>query len=95
MKIFVQIASYRDPELLPTINSCNENAKNPNNLVFGICRQFHPDDKFDNLSEFENDERFKIINIPHQESRGVCWARNQVQQLYCNVEYSLLIDSHL
>jgi hypothetical protein len=31
MKIFVQIASYRDPELILTIKSCLENAKNPEN----------------------------------------------------------------
>lgn len=95
MKIFIQIASYRDPELKPTIKSCLENAKNPNNLVFGICRQYHSDDKFDDLSEFEKDDRFKVLNIPYQESLGVCWARNQVQQLYNEEEYTLQIDSHM
>jgi hypothetical protein len=35
--IFVQIASYRDPELVPTIKDCISKAKNPENLVFGIC----------------------------------------------------------
>ena len=95
MKIFIQIASYRDPELLPTIKSCLENAKYPENLVFGICRQFHPDDKFDDLTEYETDGRFKILNILHQESKGVCWARNQVQQLYKDEEYTLQIDSHM
>jgi hypothetical protein len=95
MKIFIQIASYRDPELKPTIKSCLENAKNPNNLVFGICRQYHPDDKFDDLSEFEKDDRFKVLNMPYQESLGVCWARNQVQQLYNEEEYTLQIDSHM
>ena len=34
-KIFVQIASYRDPELLPTIEDMLQKAKNPENLVFG------------------------------------------------------------
>jgi len=95
MKIFVQIASYRDPELLPTIKSCLENTKYPQNLTFGIARQFHPDDKFDDLTEYENDSRFRILNIPHQESKGVCWARNQVQQLYKEEEYTLQIDSHM
>jgi hypothetical protein len=95
MKIFVQIASYRDPELLPTIKSCLENAKHPEKLVFGICRQFHPDDKFDDLTEYETDDRFRILNIPHQEALGVCWARNQVQQLYKEEEYTLQIDSHM
>ena len=95
MKIFIQIASYRDPELVPTIKSCLENSKNPQNLVFGIARQFHEDDKFDDLSEFEKDKRFKILNIPYQESKGVCWARNQVQQLYNEEEYTIQIDSHM
>ena len=95
MKIFVQIASYRDPELIPTIKSCLENAKYPENLRFGIARQFHPDDKFDNLSEYDTDNRFKIINVPYLESKGVCWARNQVQQLYNDEDYTLQIDSHM
>jgi glycosyltransferase involved in cell wall biosynthesis len=95
MKIFIQIASYRDPELIPTIKSCLENSKHPENLVFGICRQFNPEDKFDDLTEYDTDDRFKILNIPHQESKGVCWARNQVQQLYKDEEYTLQIDSHM
>jgi hypothetical protein len=52
-----------------------ENAKKPKNLRFGIARQFHPNDKFDDLSEYDKDKRFKIINIPYEESKGVCWAR--------------------
>ncbi len=94
-KIFVQIASYRDPQLIPTIKNMLENAKNPQNITIGIARQFHPDDKFDDLSEFDNDERFKVINIPHEESKGVCWARNLTQQQYDGEEYTLQIDSHM
>jgi len=95
MKIFVQIASYRDPQLIPTIKSMLENAKKPENLVLGICRQYHPDDKFDDLSEYEKDKRFRILNVLYTESKGVCWARNQVQQLYKNEKYTLQIDSHM
>jgi glycosyltransferase involved in cell wall biosynthesis len=72
-----------------------ENAKKPKNLVIGIARQFHPEDGFDDLSEYENDKRFRILNIPYQESKGVCWARHQVQQLYKGEEYTLQIDSHM
>ncbi len=95
MSIFIQIASYRDPELIPTLKNCLENAKNPENLVFGICRQYHPDDTFDNLSEYEKDNRFRIINVLYNEAKGVCWARNQVQQLYNGEDYTLQIDSHM
>ena len=95
MKIFVQIASYRDPQLIPTIENMLENSKRPKNLRIGVARQFHPDDKFDDLSKFENDSRFRILNIPHEEAEGVCWARNLVQQLYQDEEYTLQIDSHM
>ena len=95
MKIFIQIASYRDPQLIPTIKNALENAKYPKKLVFGICRQYHPDDKFDDLSEYNKDKRFRIVNVLYSESKGVCWARNQVQQLYKNEEYTLQIDSHM
>ena len=95
MKIFVQIASYRDPQLVPTLKSMLENAKKPENLRIGICRQYHPDDKFDVLDEYENDERFRVLNIPYLESKGVCWARNAVQQLYEGEKYTLQIDSHM
>ena len=95
MKIFVQIASYRDPQLVPTIKNMLENAKRPKNLVLSIARQFHEEDGFDNLSEFENDKRFKILDIPYVESKGVCWARHLTQQQYNNEEYTLQIDSHM
>ena len=95
MKIFIQIASYRDPELIKTIKSAIENAKKPKNLVFAIARQFNSNDKFDDLSEYENDKRFRILNIPYLESKGACWARHLIQQLYEGEEYTLQIDSHM
>lgn len=95
MKIFIQVASYRDPQLIPTINSALENASNPENLFFGIARQFSEDDGFDNLDEFRNDDRFRILDIPYTESKGACWARNQIQQLYKDEEFTLQIDSHM
>ena len=41
-KIFIQIASYRDPQLIPTIKSALENAEFPERIHFGICRQYNP-----------------------------------------------------
>jgi glycosyltransferase involved in cell wall biosynthesis len=95
MKIFVQIAAYRDPQLIPTIENMLENAKRPKNIVIGVARQFHPEDGFDDLSKYKKDKRFRILDIPYTESKGVCWARNQVQQLYGGEEYTLQIDSHM
>ena len=88
-KIFVRIASYRDPELIPTIEDCIKKAKNPELLSFGICYQ---DSKFS--KKFDKDPRFKILKINYKESKGVCWARHQVESLYNKEEFTLQIDSH-
>lgn len=93
-KIFIQIASYRDPELIPTIKDCILNAKYPENLVFSIAWQHSPNDIWDDLSEFKNDPRFKINDINYLDSQGACWARNLLQQNYDGEEYTLQLDSH-
>lgn len=94
-KIFVQIASYRDPQLRHTIADMIKNAKRPEKLVIGVARQFNEEDGFDDLSDYQDDERFRILNIPYNEAEGVCWARNLVQQLYQDEQYTLQIDSHM
>lgn len=92
--IYIQIASYRDPQLLPTIRDAIDKAKFPHNLRFGIAWQHCDSDIWDNLDEFKNDLRFKILDIDHKDSQGVCWARNLVQKLYNGETYTLQLDSH-
>lgn len=92
--IFIQIASYRDPQLLLTLKDCLAKAKYPKNLRFGIAWQHHPDDTWDMLDEYIHDERFKILDIDYRDSQGVCWARNLIQSLYANETYTLQLDSH-
>jgi len=93
-KIFISIASYRDPELIPTIKDCIKTCKLPHNLIFGISRQYHPDDGFDNLSNYKKDKRFKIIETTYDKSLGVCDARHNIQKLYDGEEFYLQLDSH-
>ena len=93
-KIFIQIASYRDPQLVPTIKDCIEKAKNPKKLVFSVAWQHSTEDLWDNLDEFKDDKRFRIVDIDYKESKGACWARNQLQQNYKDEEYTLQLDSH-
>lgn len=93
-KIFIQIAAYRDPQLVPTLKDCISKAKHPNNLVFSIAWQHSVDDVWDNLDEFKSDPRFKIIDIDYKTSKGACWARNTLQQQYDGEEYTLQLDSH-
>lgn len=94
MSIFVQIASYRDPQLIPTIRDLLSKAKYPELLTVAICRQYHPDDGFDNIDQYRSDQRFKILDVYYTQSKGVCWARNFIQQLYAGEDYTLQIDSH-
>ena len=92
--IFIQIASYRDPQLLHTLRDALDKAKYPENLRFGISWQHSANDEWDNLDEFKYDHRFKIIDIDYKDSKGVCWARNLVQNLYQGEKYTLQLDSH-
>ena len=92
--IFVQIASYRDNELLPTIKDCLKNAKWKKNLHFCIAWQHSDKDKWDNLDEYKNDPRFNIIDINYKDAKGVCWARNRLQRYYKGETYTLQLDSH-
>ena len=94
-KIFVQIASYRDPQLIPTIEDCMAKARHADRLTFGICCQYHVDDKFDDLIEFENRPNFNISYVHYNETKGACWARNKLQGFYNGEEYTLQIDSHM
>tara|TARA_R100001460_G_scaffold36444_3_gene69963 strand:- start:2015 stop:3238 length:1224 start_codon:yes stop_codon:yes gene_type:complete len=92
--IFVQIASYRDPELIPTLHSLINNAKYPEQLTICVAHQHSSKDKWDTLEEFKDDSRFIIIDIPYEESLGTCWARNQIQQHYTKEFFTLQLDSH-
>ena len=89
--IFVQIASYRDTELIPTIEDCIRKAKFPENLTFGIAWQ-HSNEQ--DLSKYKEDKRFKILDIPYKESKGASWARSKINSLYSDEKYTLQIDSH-
>ena len=90
-KIFVQIASYRDPELVPTIRDLIAKAKYPENLTFGICWQR---DETESLEEFTNDPRFRVMDVLYYKSEGLGWARNITQKFWKDEFYTLQIDSH-
>lgn len=92
--IFVQIASYRDPELLPTIRNLLEMAAHPENIKICIAWQHSEEDKWDTLEEYYDDDRFIILDIPHTKTKGTCWARYNIQQQWSGEAYTLQLDSH-
>jgi hypothetical protein len=94
-RILIHLPAYREPELVPTIKSALENAEFPERLVFGICRQFNPEDGFDNVDEFRNDKRFKIKDIPYLEAKGLPYARAVInEELLDDEEFVVQLDSH-
>lgn len=90
--IFVHIASYCDPELLPTIEDCFDKADRPAELRFGICWQHTEDDTC--LDPFWNHHQFRIDRVRAEDSRGCCWARARSQALYRGEDYVLQLDGH-
>ena len=89
-KILVSIASYRDPQLIPTVESLYNNAKFPSLLHVVICEQNHYTDKF-NIVKRPN---MTVIRMSSDDARGPCWARYLIQQEWRGEEYYLQIDSH-
>ena len=90
-RIFIQIAAYRDPELVPTLRDCVAKADRPDLLTFGIAWQR---DETETLAEFANDDRIRLFECDWSESRGACWARHALQQFYDGERYTLALDSH-
>jgi hypothetical protein len=99
MSIFIQIASYRDPELALTIEDAILRANKPEELRFVVCWQYHPKDDFTNSQRelFSKTKTIEVIDIDISTKPflGTCWARNQIQQLYDNEDYTLQLDSHM
>lgn len=89
--IFVQIASYRDPELLNTVADCLKTSSCPERLRFGICWQKTEEES---ITPYDQDRRFRIHQVDWRESRGVGWARNICNGLYDSEDFTLQIDSH-
>jgi hypothetical protein len=91
--IFVNIASFRDDQLVRTINSCLSQAKYPENIRIGLCWQY---DETEDTTVFDNDPRIKIHKVFWKDVEGsVCWARHLVQDKFFNDEdFYMQVDSH-
>jgi hypothetical protein len=90
-KIFINIASFRDPSLIITIKSALLHAKNPENLVFGVAAQYY-DDEFPDFTIAES--QIKVIRYNPDTAPGVGKVRYEISQLVTDEKYFLMIDSH-
>lgn len=89
--IFVSIAAYRDPELLPAIADCLAKARHPEQLRFGLCWQRGSDEP---ALPVATDPRVRILDVDWRDSGGACWARAAAMSLWQGEDYFLQIDSH-
>jgi hypothetical protein len=91
MKIFVELASYRDPQLTVTIEDMLQKADNPDLFNFGICWQY---DDSEPINKYDNNPQFRVEKIGYQFSQGLGWARAVTNQLYGGEDLVLQLDSH-
>lgn len=91
-KIFINIASYRDPTLIKTIKDALNKAKNPDRLVFAIGLQYYKNE-IPNLS-FINNNQLKILTYDVDTRPGLVKVRYELSKLVTDEKYFLMIDSH-
>ncbi|WP_431923508.1 GlcNAc-transferase family protein [Micromonospora wenchangensis] len=91
MSIFVSVAAYRDPELVPTVLDCLAKADRPDELRIVVNWQHRGDE---DVSALHGDPRVTVLEFDARRSRGVGWARAQVQRRYVDSDWYLQVDSH-
>jgi hypothetical protein len=93
--IFVAIACYRDPELIPTIKSAINNAKNPDRIYFGVAIIYKQGDEkwWEVLSAYPN---VKLdVKEGNFDNTGLGRQRGDANALFKDQDYYLQIDSHM
>lgn len=89
-KIFISIASYRDPEVVRTIRSALDNAHSPDSLYFSVVLQEFEKHAPD-LSWVPN---LSLVSMHPKFARGAGYARSIAMRSYNKEDYFLQIDSH-
>ena len=90
-QIFVSVASYRDPQMVPTVEDCLAKARFPERLRFGLCWQHAPDEA---LPPWFGGDQFRVLDVNWRDSRGPCWARAEIMGLWSGEDWYLQLDSH-
>ena len=93
MKIFVSIASYRDSQLIPTIQDFMENESKQHTIIYGICLQDTTENHLLLKQTFPSN--LKIIYMHYSKAKGVCHARKLLQDSVTDEDYILQMDSHM
>ncbi len=91
--ICVQIPSYKDIDVINTVNSLLVNAVNPDRIRIKI---FFQDDDVDLLKQLQAISNVEVKQIPSCESQGLCYARYQCNLMMDDdTNFAMHIDSHM
>jgi hypothetical protein len=91
MRIFVSVASYRDDQLLKTLQSALNNAKYPKDLDFAVLTQDHPQ-KHPDLDFVPN---ITHLTMNYKDAKGAGFARKILMEEYNGQEFFFQTDSHM
>lgn len=97
-RIFVSIASYRDPETPATLRDLFAKAAHPERVFAGVLWQADPGEDEDCGAVPINvpSGNLRGLHIHPRDSLGVCWARHRIlTELRRDEEFVLQIDSHM
>jgi hypothetical protein len=97
--IYVQIASYRDPDLVNTVKDLVKQSSQKYKIRIGVIDQFSKDDKFYDLEKTfsrlkQTHCTLDFDQIDYKKTKGVCWVRHLLNKKYKREKYTLQLDSH-
>tara|TARA_B100002019_G_scaffold292234_1_gene314758 strand:- start:19377 stop:20636 length:1260 start_codon:yes stop_codon:yes gene_type:complete len=97
--IYIQIASYRDPDLVNTISDLVKNSSGKNKLRVGVIDQYCEEDNFYDIEKDFKELKSKhstldYEKINYKDTKGVCWVRHLLNKKYKREKYTLQLDSH-
>ncbi len=91
-RIFVQIPTYRDTELVPTLRDLFAKAARPDLLRVVLFWQRAPGESLP--ASLLRRKNLEVLEVPAEQSRGCNWARSLLQKEWRGEPFTLMIDSH-
>lgn len=92
-RLFISIASYRDPMLFFTLSDALAKAARPELLSLGVVDQHHEDQRA-MVAALPFARQVRYLHLHPQDTLGVSWARSIAFSLYDGEDFLLQVDSH-
>lgn len=91
-RIYVQIPSFLDTEIGPTLRNLFATAAHPRRLRVVVLWQHDEHDVIDaDLTAIAN---LEFVAVDARQSEGPNWARRQIRERWDGEQYTLMLDSH-